>query len=163
MAFTANIEVDTEFELDCGYEKVFDLLADVPASVSHFPNMDQLVDMGGGKYRWEMKKIGVDKYAIQTVYACKYTSNRDKGWIKWTPVKGEGNGLVKGQWKIEELEDGRTNVNLQTSGELSIPLPKLAKVVVAPIVRREFEKMIDQYIDNLAATLEKKTKKRERK
>ena len=36
-------------------------------------------------------------------------------------------------------------------GELTLPLPALMKMVVAPVVEAEFEKMIEQYIDNLTA------------
>ena len=39
---------------------------------------------------------------------------------------------------------------LSINGDLSIPLPSLMKRVVAPVVEGEFEKMVEQYIDNLA-------------
>ncbi|WP_345544389.1 hypothetical protein, partial [Streptomyces chitinivorans] len=72
MAITVSIELNRELELPAGYDEVFELLADVPRSASHFPKVHQLTDLGDNAYRWEMEKVGVDKHAIQSVYACKY-------------------------------------------------------------------------------------------
>jgi carbon monoxide dehydrogenase subunit G len=155
MAFTVDFEIERTEEVACPFDQVFDVLADVPESVSHFPKMDNLENLGGGVYRWEMQKIGVDKYHIQTVYACKYTSDRSKGRVKWTPVKNEGNATVKGQWTIKALDDATTRFTLKTSGELELPLPRLVKMVVAPVVRREFTGMVDTYMKNLCKTFEK--------
>ena len=45
MAFSVDVEFKKGFEVKCPFDRVFDLLADVPKSVSHFPNVDQLVDL----------------------------------------------------------------------------------------------------------------------
>lgn len=37
MAITVSIELNRELEIPGGYDEVFDLLADVPRSASHFP------------------------------------------------------------------------------------------------------------------------------
>ena len=42
-----------------------------------------------------------------------------------------------------------TNIVLEIQGELTLPLPGLMKMVAAPIAEAEFEKMVEQYIDNL--------------
>ena len=49
-------------------KEVFEVLADVPLSASYFPHVDKLVDLGGGAYRWEMKKIGLPQINLQTIY-----------------------------------------------------------------------------------------------
>jgi hypothetical protein len=51
MAFSVKINVQREFETFCSPEKVFELLADVKRSASHFPKVDQLVDLGGNTFR----------------------------------------------------------------------------------------------------------------
>jgi carbon monoxide dehydrogenase subunit G len=160
MAFTADVEIKRRFEVNCPFERVFDLLANVPESASHFPNVDQLVDLGDNTFRWEMKKIGVDRFHVQTIYACKYVDDREKGIVKWTPVKGEGNGTVKGKWTIKNSGGESTRVDLSTSGELEVPLPSLVKFIVAPLVAHEFEKMVDAYIENLCKTFSKPLKKK---
>jgi hypothetical protein len=55
---------------------------------------------------------------------------------------------VSGNWKISDKKKS-TLIVLQINGELTLPLPGLMKMVVAPVVESEFEKMIEQYIANL--------------
>ncbi len=147
---TVNVTIDLgyEFAVKAPAGEVFELLADVPASASHFPKVHKLVDLGDGVYRWEMEKIGLAQINLQTIYASKYVSNKTKGSVIWTPVKGEGNALVSGSWKITDKKKS-TNLVLKIDGELSIPLPGLMKMVVAPVVEGEFEKMVEKYIENL--------------
>jgi carbon monoxide dehydrogenase subunit G len=147
---TINVNIDLGYELDvkASAKEVFDVLSNVPVSASFFPKVDQLVDLGADTYRWEMAKIGIAQINLQTIYASKYVANRSKGTIVWTPVKGEGNALVSGSWKITDNKKS-TNLVLQIKGDLAIPLPALMKMVVAPVVEAEFEKMVEQYIANL--------------
>lgn len=148
MSITVNIELGYEFEVKAPYKEVFDVLADVPTSASFYPRVDKLIDLGDGAYRWEMEKIGLAQVNLQTVYASRYVSNRAKGTVAWTPVEGQGNALVSGNWKITDKKKS-THVVLTIEGELTIALPALMKMVVAPVVEAEFEKMTEQYIDNL--------------
>jgi carbon monoxide dehydrogenase subunit G len=148
MAVSVDIDLGYEFTVKAAYKDVFDTLSDVPTSVSHFPKVDQLVDQGGGVYRWEMEKVGTAQVNIQTIYASKYVSDRKKGTIVWTPVKGVGNALVGGSWKISEGKKG-TALELKISGTVEVALPALMKVVVTPVVKGEFEKLVEKYIDNL--------------
>lgn len=148
MAVSVDIDLGYEFTVKAPYKEVFDILSDVPTSVSFFPKVDQLVDLGSGVYRWEMEKVGTAQVNIQTVYASKYVSDRKKGSVVWTPVKGEGNALVGGSWKIGDGKKG-TALALQIKGTVEVPLPGLMKMVVVPVVKGEFEKLVEKYIDNL--------------
>jgi len=148
MAISVDIDLGYQFTVKAPLKEVFDLVADVPTSASFFPKVDQLVDLGGGAYRWEMAKVGTAQVNIQTVYASKYVSDRKKGSVVWTPVKGEGNALVGGSWKITEAKKG-TALELKINGTVDVPLPGLMKMVVVPVVRGEFEKLVEKYIDNL--------------
>jgi carbon monoxide dehydrogenase subunit G len=148
MAITVKIDLGYEFEVKAKAAEVFELLSDVPTSVGHFPKVEQLVDMGGGVYRWEMEKVGTAQVNIQTVYASKYVSDKAKGTVKWTPVKGVGNALVGGSWKIVDNKKS-TAITLAIQGEVEVPLPGLMKMVVVPVVQGEFEKLVEKYIDNL--------------
>ncbi len=148
MSITVHVELGYEFEVKASFNEVFDVLADVPTSAGFYPKVDQLIDLGDGAYRWEMEKIGLAQVNLQTVYASRYVSDRATGSVTWTPVPDQGNTLVSGSWKITDNKKS-TNVVLRVEGELTIPLPGLMKVVVAPLVEAEFEKMTEQYIDNL--------------
>ena len=147
---TVNVEIDLgyEFTVRAPVKEVFDLLSDVPKSVSHFPKVHALTDIGDGAYRWEMEKVGTAQVNIQTIYASKYVSDRKKGSVVWTPVQGEGNALVGGSWKIVEGKKG-TDVQFKVKGTVHVPLPGLMKMIVVPVVQGEFEKLVERYIDNL--------------
>ncbi len=147
---TVNVHIDLgyEFSVKALATDVFDLLSDVAASASFFPKVHRLVDLGSHAYRWEMEKIGLAQINLQTIYASKYTSNKAKGTVVWTPVKGEGNALVSGSWKIGDKKTS-THLVLKIEGDLTLPLPGLMKMVIAPVVEAEFEKMVEKYIDNL--------------
>jgi carbon monoxide dehydrogenase subunit G len=151
MAVTVHIDLGYEFSVKAPVKEVFDLLSDVPSSVAHFPKVQQLVDLGDGVYRWEMEKVGTAQVNIQTIYASKYVSDRKKGSVVWTPVKGQGNALVGGSWKIAQGKKG-TDIALKINGEVSVGLPALMKMVVVPVVQGEFEKLVEKYIDNLIKT-----------
>ena len=148
MTVTVDIDLGYEFAVKAPFKEVFDLLSDVPTSVSHFPKVHKLVDLGGGVYRWEMEKVGTAQVNIQTVYASKYVSDRKKGTVVWTPVPGEGNALVGGSWKIVDKKKS-TALEFKVNGTVNVALPGLMKMVVVPIVRGEFEKLVEKYIDNL--------------
>jgi carbon monoxide dehydrogenase subunit G len=151
MAVTVHIDLGYEFEVKAKAADVFDLLADVPKSVSHFPKVEKLTPMGDGVYKWEMEKVGTAQVNIQTVYASKYTSNKAKGLVTWTPVQGVGNALVGGHWKIKDNKKS-TAIELKIEGDITLPLPGLMKMVVVPVVESEFEKLVDKYIANLIKT-----------
>jgi len=148
MAVTVNIDLGYEFDVKAKASEVFEVLSDVPTSVSHFPKVEKLTDMGDGVYKWEMEKVGTAQVNIQTVYASKYVSSKPKGTVVWTPVEGVGNALVSGQWKINDNKKS-TGIELKIAGEITLPLPGLMKMVVAPVVESEFEKLVDKYIANL--------------
>ncbi len=148
MAVTVSIDLGYEFAVKAPFDKVFAVLSDVPKSASFFPKVDKLVDLGDNTYRWEMAKIGVASISLQTIYASKYAVNKAKGTVVWTPVKGEGNALVSGNWKITDNKTS-TNIEFATQGDLTLPLPGLMKMVVTPVVEGEFTSMVEKYIDNL--------------
>ncbi|MEO7939351.1 MAG: SRPBCC family protein [Burkholderiaceae bacterium] len=148
MTITVHLDLGYEFSVKAAASEVFQVLADVPTSASHFPKLHKLVDLGDQAYRWEMEKIGLAQVNLQTVYASRYTVNKAKGTVVWTPVKGEGNALVSGSWKISDKKKS-THLVLKIEGDLTLPLPGLMKMVVAPVVESEFEKLVEKYIDNL--------------
>ena len=148
MAVTVAIDLGYEFTVKASLKDVFDIISDVPTSVAFFPKVDKLVDLGAGVYRWEMEKVGTAQVNIQTVYASKYVSDRKKGTVVWTPVKGEGNALVGGSWKVAEAKKG-TSLEFKVNGTVDVPLPGLMKMVVVPVVQSEFQKLVEKYIDNL--------------
>ena len=148
MAISVDIDLGYEFAVKAAFKDVFDVLSDVPTSASFFPKVDQLVDMGDNTYRWEMQKVGTAQVNLQTIYASKYVSDRKKGTVVWTPVKGVSNAQVSGSWKVADKKT-HTDLVLKLDGTVETPLPALMKMVVVPVVTGEFEKLVEKYIDNL--------------
>jgi carbon monoxide dehydrogenase subunit G len=151
MAVIVPFDLSYDFEVKAPFAEVFAVLSDVPTSASHFPKVARLVDLGDNCYRWEMEKIGTEKIHLQTIYASKYVSDKSKGSVVWTPLEGVGNGRVAGSWTIAARKKS-THVVLKLAGELSVPLPGLTRMIVAPVVTGENEKLIDKYIANLIET-----------
>ncbi len=151
MTCTVAIDIGFEFDVKASAKEVFAVLSNVPDSASHYPQVQQLVDLGDGAYRWEMESIGIGSIHLQTVYASRYVSNKTQNTVVWSPVPGEGNAQVSGSWTITSPSKKATKVVLQVQAEITLPLPAMMKVVVAPLVQLEFEKLTEQYIDNLIA------------
>jgi hypothetical protein len=154
MAVVIPISISRRFRVRAAAAEAHALLANVPDSVSHFPKVHHLEDMGEGRYRWEMDRVGTDKIGIQVVYACKYESDAGNGSVTWTPVAGVGNGQMRGRWTIRQAEDA-AEIELETSGEITLPIPKLMGSLAKPIVAAEFSGLVDTYIKNLTHTLGK--------
>ena len=152
MTVKVDIELDRNFTVPADAATVFALLSDVPKSGSHFPKVDTLSETEADTFKWEMEKIGFGGNSIQTVYACKYISDESAGTIVWQPVKNVGNSIVEGSWKITEAGDG-TNVEFVTKAKLTLPLPGLLKMAISPVVKHEFESMVDEYMGNIQGVL----------
>ena len=149
MTMSVGIDLGYEFEVRATFDEVFALLSDVPRSGAHFPRVEQLTDLGDGVYRWELQKVGTAQFNLQTVYACRYASDKAKGTVNWTPVEGVGNAQVAGSWKISDRRGKSTHCVLKTQGTVDLPLPGLMKPVIAPVIEHEFEQRVEKYIDNL--------------
>lgn len=155
MSFTVSITVSRRFDTPALPDKAFELLADVPRSASHFPDVERLEDLGGNAFQWTMEKIGIGEYTLQqTVYACAYRSDREKMRVDWTPVDGVGNARVEGGWQLSPSAAG-TRVQLETRGQLQVDLPGFLQFLLAPLIEIAFAQKIDRYISNLAETLRK--------
>lgn len=149
MTVSVHIDLGYEFEVRAKFDEVFAVLSDVPESVSHFPKVHKLTRLEDGVYQWEMERVGTAQVHIQTVYACRYTADKAKGTVKWTPVKGVGNAQVGGSWKITDHKGKSTKLVLRNEGTVDVPVPALMKMIVEPLVASEFEKLVEKYIANL--------------
>lgn len=148
MAFDMEVDFERTEEVACAMGKIFDVLADVPFSAEFMPTLDSIEDLGDETYQWNIQKVGLDKWAIETVYVCAYYWDKKEGWVEWQAVEG-GNAMINGRWDLEKIDAKHTRVTFTNSGTFEIPVPKIAKIIVAPIATREFEKSVNGYIDNL--------------
>ncbi|GAA3974485.1 hypothetical protein [Allohahella marinimesophila] len=157
MAVSITTEIKRNFVIEAPLDNVFEVLADVPTSASYFPKLEQLTDLGDNCYRWALKRIGVDKHSLQTVYACRYISDRAAGTVRWEPIEepasGDDNSIVKGQWTLEAERDVQgnevTRCHFSNTGTVTLPLPGIMKLAASPLVKHEFNTLIDDYTENL--------------
>lgn len=150
MSTQVRVEVGYSFSVRTPAKTVFALLEDVPLSASFYPKVERLVDLGSGAYRWEMEKIGVGQFTLQTVYASRYQADAAAGRVSWTPLPDEGNTQVTGYWQVSPQKKF-CSLELQLQVQVTLPLPDMMKPVVTPMLQAEFERLTETYIDNLIA------------
>jgi carbon monoxide dehydrogenase subunit G len=148
MTVKVTIDLNRKLTVAADINTVFSLLSDVPASAEHFPKVHAITALSDNSFRWDMEKVGLGTHSIQTSYACLYIADSDAKTITWTPIKGEGNGIVSGKWELTEVATG-TNISFKTKAELTLPLPGLLKLAISPLVKFEFSGMVDTYLRNL--------------
>ena len=152
MAVQVEIVVDHVFEVSADRETVFALLSDVPRSVSHFPDVVELIDQGDEVYEWVMKSKGPRGFGHAVRYACHYTSNPAARTVTWSPIQGVGNAVFSGTWKLEVMDAG-TRVHFGTNAILSVPAPRMLRSAVAPYADKALRGEIKEYLENLQVTL----------
>ncbi len=152
MALKLKLELNEIIDLPCDFDTAFDFFENVEKTAECFPKVDNVKNLGDGKYHWTMTKEGVGKYSIQVEYGAQYSFDRDNGKVAWTPVAGIGNGVSSGCSTIKSVGD-RTQVNFSTTMDLTLPLPGLAKAIIKPFVNREFEKSMEKFRDNVVKAL----------
>ena len=150
MSVTIPISISLDFYTTASIQSVFDVLADVPRSIGHFPNVEKLVDLGDDKYRWEMEKMGTQNYHFQVKYTTRYSRSNTEKWIRWHPI-AEGNGEFSGCWELRTI-GSRTQVHFENQGHLQLPFPRFTKKLVRPFVAAKFQELFDLYIENLQQT-----------
>ena len=152
MSVQVKIVVNDVFEVSADRETVFALLSDVPRSVSHFPDVVELVDQGDEVYEWVMKSKGPRGFEHAVRYACNYIANPAAKTVTWSPVQGVGNAVFSGTWKLEGMDTG-TRVHFGTHAILSIQAPRMLRSAVAPFADKALRDEIKQYLENLQVTL----------
>lgn len=146
------VDFSERFVVAASLQATFALLADVPRSVSHFPDIHKLVDLGGGIYRWELKPLGAAGISHQVVYAARYVGDAAKNSVIWTPVSGIGNGVMQGHWHLRAQGQG-TQVEFHNRGELEVPVPMLLRAAAKPVVQGLFQKQVRDYLNNIQRSL----------
>lgn len=148
MTVKVNIDLHREFIVAADIDTVFSLLSNVPASAAYFPNVHALTPLSDNSFRWDMEKVALGIYSIETSYACQYISDSAAKTVEWIPIEGEGNAKVSGKWKLRKFAAG-TNILFETKAELTLPISGLLQLAISPLVKLEFSRMVDTYLHNL--------------
>jgi len=138
-------------DVPAAIDEVYALLADVPDSTRHFPDLEKVVRHEDG-YLWTVKKAGVGRLSAQMIYCCRYTSDDDARTVRWDPIRGVGNSTVHGSWRLEEVGGG-TRLNLHNELTMHLDIPRLMVRAARPVVDQISAKLMGKYLENLKRTL----------
>ena len=78
MSVTIPISIVLDFHTNAPIQKVYEVLADVPMPVGHFPNVESLEALGNDKYRWKMERMGTKSHYFQVQYTTRYTRSEEE-------------------------------------------------------------------------------------
>lgn len=129
----------------------FALLADVPRSVQHFPDVESVRPVGE-VWQWRLRELGAGPLRFQVAYASRYLIDTTALRVAWARVPGFGNTAVDGEWRLEP-EPGGTRIRMVARFEIDTPFPRLTRAAVEAVVAHENTRLIGAYIDNLITTL----------
>lgn len=132
-------------------DEVYKLLADVPRSVAHFPEIDELIPQNG-VWIWKLKKLGAGPLIYQVHYGARYAFDPGSRTVRWDAVPGIGNTQVSGKWTIEAAGSG-SRFTMDSTYVVQTPFPRLMKSAAEAIMHRENDRIIGTYLENLVTTL----------
>lgn len=138
-------------EVDAPIAEVFELLLDVPRVGMFWPGVDSIEPLGDNRYRWKNQPRTAAGKTFHTEYVALYENNgRDA--IDFRSV--EGNTTTRGAWRLRE-RGGRTEVSLEISSTVEIPIPRLMRKPAEIFAGREVTSGIGQQLERLKQTLER--------
>jgi len=142
-----------EIEVSGTPQAAYELLADVPDSAAHFPQLETVVPGPEGAWTWKTKKIGLGKVSVQTTYALRFRNSPQDLTIAWEPVPEVGNGRSRGSWVIKETPRG-ARLCFENLFEVEFRgLPGILRRGIEPFAKKENARIVRAYMANLALTL----------
>lgn len=139
--------VTRSVDTSAGPDAVYALLADVPRSVAHFPDVES-VGPDGDVWIWVLRRQGAGPIQFQVHYGARYRFDPATRLVAWDAVPGVGNTRVDGRWAIAP-----GSFTLDARFTLTTPFPRPLRGAVEAIVNHQTGRLIGGYLDNLSITL----------
>ena len=133
-------------------DEVLNLLANVPESARHMPDVETVVANDDG-HCWTMRKLGAGKISHQATYTSRFVADASAGTVTWGARRDLGNSWAHGQWRVE-ARDGGSVVHLRSSFGVRLPVPALLKKMALAVFEREYGRLMDAYCTHLKSTLD---------
>lgn len=133
-------------------ERVYAVLADVPRSIAHFPDVVSVVEVDGA-WHWHLRELGAGPIRHQVRYANRYFCDAAALRVWWEPVAGFGNASVRGRWVLTPGRDG-TELRMDAEFQTTAPFPALLRSAVERVVAHENDRLTGLYLQNLVVTIE---------
>lgn len=152
MSIKIEVDIKRSKAIHTAADEAFTRIRTVEEMASCFPALDQLDKVDEQTYGWVLHKIGNDAYKHRVEYTSRWQWHPEDRKITWEPIKGKGNTQISGFCHVLERDQG-SEVIFTVQAVLHLPLPRLAKAIAKPIVKKKFEGVIDTYIDNVIAEM----------
>lgn len=151
------IDVEIKYErsvsVPASPDEVFELLADVGRSGSHFPDVASLTPVGDqGVWRWKMRERGVGPVQISASYDATYSADPETRCVRWCPAPGRHDMDSYGSWHVEPDGDG-ARLHFEARTVAHIPAPRLMKSMVDAFAKEEIGRMKANYVQAIARAL----------
>lgn len=132
-------------------DAVYALLADIPRSIAHFPDVDTVVERDG-VWEWRLRRLGAGPLQFQVHYGARYHMDAGARDVRWSAVPEVGNTRVEGRWHLAPHGAG-TRFTLDARFLLATPFPRPLRAAVEAVVERETGRLVGGYLENLRVTL----------
>ncbi|MCF4167628.1 hypothetical protein L2U69_18425 [Zavarzinia compransoris] len=149
MAIAVDIHRARREVIPADYGRMLALLDDLPATLAHFPALDNLVAVAPDHFHWHLAPIGPAAYRMPVDFATRFTIERTSGRLRFEPVKGIGNASIGGRIALSPEGTDATSLEMTIAGTVKVAVPWLLKTLAAPVVAREFNALVDGFVANL--------------
>lgn len=141
--------VETVLEVKAPAADVVDFFCDPAEFQAAFSQMEKSEEIETGTWKWTLKEKSEKGIKFQAIYTVKYV--REENVLTWETIDGN----MKSSGRTEVLDKGdHAVVNYKETISTSLPIPKLMTKVFRPIVQREVDKGIDDFLTRAKAACE---------
>lgn len=131
-----------------------ELISNVPRSVSHWPDVQNLVHQEDTTYRWEMVPVAYGGVSMQPIYVLRYGWDAGQLRVWWEPVPQDGHFVqVEGFWQLAPEANG-TSAVFELDMRFELPIPQMMVSMAKPLLAAEIGKQVDTYLAAITRTLE---------
>ncbi|MEL6443254.1 MAG: hypothetical protein AAF089_09965 [Bacteroidota bacterium] len=155
MTLTVPVDIVREVRVQTRAQDALMALSDFPSLLHLFPATEHVERLAGRALRWTVQKLGPPPYAQRIIYACRFHVDEATRRIWWEPTDDAmADDRIHGEVKL--LDDGPTTLaRLSAQAEIVLDgIPFFAKKLAPPIVRAEFERLTDKFVQNIKRSLE---------
>ena len=152
MSIKIEVDIQRSTTIDTHAHEAFSRIATVEEMASHFPKLERLEQIDDLTYSWVLEKIGTEAYKHRVEYTSKWEWHDAERKVTWEPVKGAGNTQISGICHVKEVGE-KSEVHFSTKATMILPLPRWTKAIAKPVVKKQFEALIDTYINNVVAAM----------
>lgn len=146
----AKIDLVRNAHIEGDATELFEMLSDLPKTMSHFPKLRAFSDLGDGMWLWDIEPIHVAGMTYELQVVTRFTVDADKRVVTLTPVTSRGNAEIGGHFC--SVQDGEhALLKLDIAGTIEVDVPMLLRAPAKPFIRAYFARLVDRFIERIQA------------